>query len=224
MEWEGLVLKNKTFPWIIILLGLFLISPIPDPSDALGFSVFSAYKGIEFSMDNLSTYFLEYTILTSLIGAVLVLFGMNLLGWDLKRLLKKLDLGKYNIAVGLSIAVVALVALLEVQGILPFSALLIFSIVPICYYFFYHRDKSESISLWLSSYLMWMFGLAEVLHFVFQKIPMTETFPHLSNHLIIGNISSLLGFSTVTNASLYISILIGFAVIYLINKVLKEKF
>ena len=66
--------KKNNKPWkkllggVLIFLGIVIISPIPDPSDTIGFAIFSAIKGIELTMDNFSIYFLEYLLMTFILG------------------------------------------------------------------------------------------------------------------------------------------------------------
>ena len=57
-------------------------------------------------------------------------------------------------------------------------------LISLAYYWFGKHDKSESISLGLSSFILWMyFGLADILFFWFQKLPVPNQLPWL-NHIL----------------------------------------
>ena len=94
---------------------------------------------------------------------------------------------KFKIAVVISILVVVLIAYLDIGGVILLgeeytqgnfpadfwnhfrnSALLIMLIVPLVYYFFYRKDKSETLAIFLTSFTLWTFGLADVLFFWLQ--------------------------------------------------------
>lgn len=247
--------KNSNKPWknllggLLILGGAFIICPLPDFSDTIGFTIFSAVKGIELNIDNFAVYFLEYTLVTWALGLIFVFSGMKLLHWNFKKLWKKLDIGKYKIAVGLSVLVVAIIAYLDIQGMIywgSFSsveaytsglqgvafwnffktiAFSIMIIIPTVYYFLVHKDKSETLALFLASFTMWMFGFADILYFIFQKLPIPAVLSHLNNHPVIGWISlNILGYPQVTNIALLVSVFIGFIIVFFMTKILKEKF
>jgi len=242
------MINKKTFGWIFLIVAIFIINPIPGLDDIVTLNAYSIYSGADISPSNLSSIYMDYLIWCFVVGFILLVLAMWLLGWDLKRLMRKLDLGKYKITVLLAIGVVALVAYLDISGMVYWASFSsaeaytnglqgpyfweffktivfsIFLILPIAYYFLVHKDFSESISIFTSSYLAWMFGFADVLYFVFQRLPIPDLLPHLNNHPVIGWISSTLGFETVTNLSLVISVVIGFLLIFVLNKVLKEKF
>ncbi len=246
------MLTNTQKKWlggVILLIGISLISPVPDFLDVFGFKIFSLIKGITIDAGNISMYFLEYLLLTAIAGVALIIFGLNLLGKNWKYLKKKLDLGNYKIAIIFAILIVALIAYFDVRGLIYWSsfnnpsnytnglqgidfwnffksiAISIMLIVPACYYFLVRRDKSETLAIFLTSFLMWMFGLADVSYFVFKKTFIPETLPWLNSHPVIGFISkSILGLSEVTNYSLIVSVIIGFVLVFLTSKILKEKF
>jgi len=242
-------MKNKTALGLVILaLAVLFLNPIPGPDDALILPIYSLYSGADISLDNVPAIYLDYFVWCSVIGLVLLFLAMNFLGWDLNRLFKKFDLGKYKIMVLLAIGVVILVAYLDIQGMIYWAsfsstssyingqqgmkfwnffksiALSIFLILPITYYFVVNRDKSEAFSIWSTSYLLWMFGFADVLFFVLQKSKIPEILPWLTNHPVIGSVSRTLGFPQVTNLSLIISVVIGFILVFITNKILKERF
>lgn len=246
------MLTKKQKKWlggIIIIIGIILVSPIPDFFDTIGFSLFAMWKGVDVNISNMGTHFLDYTIFSTLLGAVLIILGLNLLGQNGKYLIKKLDLGHYKIAVGLSILIVVIIAFLDVKGLVYWTsfstiesytggfqgvafwnffktiAFSLMLIVPICYWFFVRKDKSEVLALFLSSLTLFYFGLADILYFVFQKIAIPGVLPWLSNHPIIGWISAtILGQAEVTNYALLFSVFIGFIIVFFMTKILKEKF
>jgi len=239
---------NKKLGWIILILAIFFLDFIPGPTDAIVLPLYSMYSGADISAGNLSSIYLDYFIWSTIIGLILLFIGMRLLGWNFKKLFKKMDLGKYNLMVGLAVAVVAIVAFMDVQGMIYWASfssaeaytlgqqgpafwnffknivLAIFLILPITYFLVVNRDKSEAFSIWITSYALWIFGFADILYFVFQRARIPEFLPWLNNHPVIGWISSTLGFQGVTNISLIISVAIGFIIVFMVNKLLKEKF
>jgi len=239
-------MKKKTIGWVFLALALFFFSPIPGPDDVVGLKLYSMYSGVDVSLDNLSEIYLDYTIFTTLISLILLFLAMHFLGWSWKKLWKKLDIGKYKIALFIGIGIVGLIAYLDIQGLIFFTemgrdytsgdfphsywiafrntAYILMGLVSLCYYFFVRKDKSETLAVFLTPFILFWFGLADVLYFVFQKLPIPATLPWLNNHIIIGWISNTLGFCSVTNVSLIISVFIGFVLVFIITKVLKEKF
>lgn len=246
------MLTSKQKKWlggVLLILGIMFISPIPDFIDGIGLTVFSLWKGVEINASNFSVYFIDYTLFTVFLGIIMIIFGLNLLGKNWKYLKKKLDLGHYKIAVGLSVLVVVLIAFLDVRGLVYWTsfstiesytggfqgaafwnffktiAFSLMLIVPICYWFFVRKDKSEVLALFLSSLTLFYFGLADILYFVFQKTPIPEVLPWLNNHPIIGWISmNILRQPEVTNYALLFSVLVGFIIVFFKTKILKEKF
>ncbi len=243
------MLTKKQKKWlggIIVIIGIILISPIPDFFDTIGFSLFAMLKGIDVNISNIGTYFLDYIIFSILLGVVLLILGLNLLGQNGKYLIKKLGLGKYKIAIFIGIMLVAVIAFLDVQGLIVFSdlgidytagdfpqswwfafrntAYILMALVAVSYYYFVNRDKSETLAVFLTPFILFWVGLSDVLYFVFRKVPIPETFPWLDNHIIIGNISRLLGYDVVTSFTLLFSVLLGFISVFIVTKILKEKF
>ena len=148
---------------------------------------------------------------------------------------------KFKIAVVISILVVVLIAYLDIGGVILLgeeytqgnfpadfwnhfrnSALLIMLIVPLVY-FFYRKDKSETLAIFLTSFTLWTFGLADVLFFWLQGKAVPKALPWLNAHPIIGRISQLSGWETVSGDSLVISVLLGIVVVYILVKLLKNK-
>jgi len=150
--------------------------------------------------------------------------------------------------IGLAFCVVAIIAYMDVQGMIYWASfsnaesytnglqgpefwnffkntvLAIFLILPITYYFVIHRDFSEALSIWTTEMLLWMFLFADLLYFVFQRVPIPEVLPHLNNHPVASFVANSLGYSEVTNIVLLITVFIGFLLVFLVNKLLKEKF
>lgn len=245
---NGIRPEKKFIGGALILIGAIFISPLPDPTDTIGFIIFSMLKGIDLNLNNLSVYFLEYTLFTWAIGGILIFAGMKVLGWNLQRVFKKLDIGKYKIAVGIAIFAVLAVALWDVwslsSGILGTPedylignyadgwwslfykfVLVLFLAVPISYYFLVRQDKSEALGIFGASIIMFFGGLADVAFFIFQKIPIPNELPWLMGNPFISFISTnLLGYSTVTNVSLIVSVVLSFIIAWTFAKVMKERF
>jgi len=108
-------MKKKTIGWIFLALALFFFSPIPGPDDVIGLKLYSMYSGVDVSFNNLSEIYLDYTIFTMFISFIFLILAMNYLNWSWKRLWKRLDIGKYKIAVGLAILAVLAVAIFEIE-------------------------------------------------------------------------------------------------------------
>jgi len=239
--------QKKIFGGIILLIGIILVSPIPDFFDTIGFSLFSMWKGVDVNVNNIGTHFLDYTIFSILLGAVFIILGLNLLGQNGRYLVKKLSIGKYKIAVGIAIFVVLVVAIWDIwsmnSGLFGsvtdytlgnYAAgwwnlfyrfvIILFLAVPVSYYFLVHKDKSEVLGIFGASMIMYFGGLADIAYFIFQKIPIPETLPWLMSNPFIKFVSTSLGYVTVTNISLLVSVMIGFVITFIYVKILKEKF
>ena len=102
-----------------------------------------------------------------------------------------------------------------------FNLIMLF-IIPVSYYFFAHRDLSESIALFLTSYILWFFALADVLFFLFQGKMVPSTLPWLNQHPIIGNLASIIGDGIVTRNVVFISVALGFILVYFTTKELEK--
>lgn len=103
------------------------------------------------------------------------------------------------------------------------------AIVALAYYFFVKRDWSESLAIFISFFIMIWSGLEDLIFYLIRPIFQPEfsfgipaTLDHLYTHPIIGNISKAMGLTTVTPASLIISIFIGAIITYYVIKYLKE--
>lgn len=152
---------------------------------------------------------------------------------------------KYQTAILLGIGVVLLVALLDVKSALSgvfgslceytqgnytegwwdlFKGIVIvsFLIIPITYYFLVKKDKSEAIAIFISSYGMWMFGLADLFYFWLQGKIVPAALPWLINHPIMSNIANAMNLTIITPLVLYTSIALGFGVVYLSTKFLEK--
>lgn len=153
---------------------------------------------------------------------------------------------KYQTAILLGIAVVILVAFLDIKSALSgvfgtfdnytngdFTAgwwslfktivIMLFLIVPITYYFLVKRDKSEAIAIFVSSYIIWMFGLADLFYFWLQGKMLPSTLPWLVGHPIMGRISELvLHTKEIVPMTIYISVILGFVVVYFSTKLLEK--
>ena len=239
---------NKKIGWLCLIIALLFINIIPDPTDVLTLPIYSAFTGADISPDNLSVVYLDFLGWSFMVGICFLLAGMYLLNWNFKRLWKKLDVGRYKIFIGIALIVVALVAFLDIQGMIYWSSFssaeaytlgqqglpfweffksivfVLFLILPVTYFLTIKQDWSETFSILSTEITAWYFGFADILYFVLQSKPIPNLLPWLDFHPIISKVSSLFGFSQVTNISLILTCIVGFLIIYLTNKVLKEKF
>lgn len=99
--------------------------------------------------------------------------------------------------------------------------LILLSLIPIAYYLFGRRDKSESIALFFTSITLWFTGLADVFYFLLQGKMVPETLPWL-NHGTYGLVSLLMGLETITRTSLFVTVAIGFVAVYFITKQMEK--
>ncbi|MCD6435541.1 MAG: hypothetical protein J7L15_04065 [Clostridiales bacterium] len=237
--------NKKVFGFIFLAISLFFFSPIPDVSDVVGFKLYSTYSGESITLNNLSAYYLDYFIFTTIIALVFLILAINMLGWSWKRLWKKLDLGKYKIALLIGGLIVVLIAYLDIQGLIFFTemgrdytsgrfprsywvafrntAYILMGLVSLCYYYFVNKDKSETLAVFLTPFILFWSGASDILYFILRKVSIPETLPWLDNHIFIGWVSKSLGFTGVTNVSLIISVFVGLLLVFLVTKFLKEK-
>lgn len=101
--------------------------------------------------------------------------------------------------------------------------LLFIGLFGLFYYFFSHKDFSESISLIMSSVIIWFGGLSDIMFFIIQGKAIPLVLNHLNNSLVIGNISKFFGFPYVTNVSLIISTILSLTFVFYLNKFLVKK-
>lgn len=101
--------------------------------------------------------------------------------------------------------------------------ILFLGLLSFSYYWFGRKDKSESSSLFVGSVILWFTGMADILFFWFRGIPVSSSLPWLDGGMV-GKISSIIGFPSVTAASLYISAGLGLIIAYYTTKILVEKF
>lgn len=99
--------------------------------------------------------------------------------------------------------------------------LFVISIVPVVYYFFVRKDKSETISLFFTSLILWFTGLADILYFIFQFKMIPATLPWL-NHGFYQLTSSIMGLEVVTRISLIITSILGFIFVFYMNKFMEK--
>lgn len=105
---------------------------------------------------------------------------------------------------------------------LSLSIMIIFSGL---YYFYYRKDISETIAIFLGSYALWSyFGISDVLYFWFQGKAVPDSLPWLSHNIALQPVANILGYTTITNTSLYVSGVIGIITIFYMTKLLKERF
>lgn len=222
---------------MLIMAGIIFIEPSPD---IISFGVYALVHNTTYSaIMNPATFSLvlwDYELWSIPIGIGLVLFGMYLLKLNFKQVWKKLNLEKYWIAIALAVLVVIFVVYMIINGVINLNSLssinnfiksmvwIIFLILPLAYYFLFRRDISESLSILTTEIILWITGFANMMLFVLQKSPIPDVLPCINSHPIIAPISHLFGYSIVTNVSLLISVFIGVIIVYISNKILKEKF
>jgi hypothetical protein len=91
-------------------------------------------------------------------------------------------------------------------------------------YYLFRKDLSEALSIGISATSLWiLFGLGDLLFFWFQRLNVPASLTWLDKGLV-GKISSFIGFSTVTNISLYLLVAIGLLLNYFLIKLLVKKF
>lgn len=152
---------------------------------------------------------------------------------------------KYHLAIILGILAVLFVAVLDIKmahsgifgsfdeytkgqyvqglwGLFQFIVIAIFSIVPLCYYFFYRKDKSETLAIFLTSYIIWYSGLADLAYFWLQGLQIPSSLPWLVGNPVIGRFGGLIGNGGVTPIVLYASVISGFFIIILLTKWLEK--
>jgi len=209
------MVTKKSIGIILLIIAITFLDFTIGPTDFVTLQVYSAVTGEDISLGNISSIYLDYTIWGFMVGGVLLILALWLIGWNRKTILRKLNLGKYKIAVLLSFVVVIVMTFMELDN---YCFLLI---LPILYYF-YEKDISESLALGLSSLILLLFGFGKLLSFIFERTTIPEFIEMESP--IVSWISNTLGFEAITSVSLIISVVIGFLLIFLVTKVLKEKF
>lgn len=227
----------------LVFLSIVFIEFTPDP---LSFGAFALTHGIEMSSinaSNISLYLWDYEVWSITLGVLFLVVGGYLLNWSPKKVWEKLDIGKYKISLMIAVSVVLIIALLNIWyihsglfgsffvnnsgiGSLFFKFAPIILVLPaIFYYFLVHKDKSEALGIFLFSLIIYLGGLADVSFYIFQKIPLPAEIPGLVGSHFINFVSTkLLGYPTVTNVSLLVSVLISFVLAWIVAKILKEKF
>lgn len=153
-------------------------------------------------------------------------------------------LTKYQTAILLGLAVVIAVAFLDIKsahsgvfgsfcdytngdytagwwGLFKTIVILLFLVVPVTYYFLVKKDKSEAIAIFLSSYIAWMFGLADLAYFWLQGMNIPSRLNWLAGHPIMGKVASITG-GIVTPLSLYVSVILGIVVIFYVTKFMEK--
>jgi len=239
--------QEKYIGYFFLALAVAFLNPILDFTDILTLKLYSIYSGVDVSITNLSAIYLDYFIWCVVVGAICLIIAINFLGWGLKRTWKKINPGKYSIALMIAFGTLLLVALLDIwsanSGIfgnliqytsgqfgadwwpLFFKfALVIFAIPAICYYFLVHKDLSESIGIFLFSLILYFGGVADVFYFVLRKVSIPAELPWLIGSPFISFISRNLGYATITNVSLLVSVFVSVLCALFLAKILKEKF
>lgn len=209
---------NKTIGWVFFIFFLIMINPIPGPDDVIGLQLYSMYSGVPLDVSSISEIYLDYFIFSMILSLAFLVLAMYFLKWNLKKILKKLDVGKYKISLGIGVGALILITYLDLLNLI-YSLL---GILALIYYFQIRKDKSEALAVFISPLILFWFGLSDLLTFIFQRIPIPELVCCTKAPVVW--ISSTLGFSAITPLSLVISIIIGFLSIFLLTKVLKEKF
>ena len=85
-------------------------------------------------------------------------------------------------------------------------------------YYLFRKDLSETFAILGSYAIMIMVGLEDILFYLFQGIPIDRYLPWLDKNPIIFGIAKILGYSSVTNIALLVSVGFGAVVSYLLIK------
>lgn len=147
---------------------------------------------------------------------------------------------KYQMAIIIGILSVILVAWIDLQGlnlignkytngefstnVWPhhlITAIIIFLIPALCYFFFYRRDKSEMAAIFFSGFIMFYMGLADLFYFFLQGKNLPSTLTWLNGHPTIGKVS-LLTNNIVTPITLYISVILGLLIVFYLTKFMEK--
>ena len=91
-------------------------------------------------------------------------------------------------------------------------------------YWFYKKDKSEAFSVGIGISILWFFGIEDILYFWLQETGVPQFLPWLNNSLVVGNLSHIIGFTDVTNISLYLIAIVGLVLTFITTKILVRKF
>lgn len=145
----------------------------------------------------------------------------------------------------ISISIVLFLAWMDVQGFLMWQAMgdlaaeayvkaephymmffwtfayALIGIVAAVYYVF-RKDKSETVALVLTPLMLLWGGVEDIFYFIIQRKPIPETMPWLYDNVGVGNVSKLMGETTVTPQTLIASIIIFSGLAYLTHKYLKK--
>jgi hypothetical protein len=99
--------------------------------------------------------------------------------------------------------------------------MILLAIVPITYFLFIRKDKSETISLFLTPVILWFTGLVDILYFLLQGKMIPSTLPWL-NSGVYAIVASVMGLETITRLSLLITAALGLVFVYFLNKYLEK--
>lgn len=99
--------------------------------------------------------------------------------------------------------------------------LLLLAIIPVTYFLFIRRDKSETLSLFLTPVILWFTGVVDILYFLLQGKMIPETLPWL-NSGAYAFVASTMGLETVTRLSLIVTCIIGLIAVYFLNRVMEK--
>lgn len=213
-------MKNKKLAGIIcIAIALLLINIIPDPTDVVTLQVYSVFTGADVSPSNLSSVYLDFLWWSFLVGLIFLFSGMYLLDYDVKKLWKKLDIDKYKLSILFAFISVLLVSLLNLK-----SFWLMFLIVPVGYWFYIRKDKSECLGLLGASWILFLGGVSTLSSFIFKRVPIPEILSQSDSTVFLSWLATTLGFTQVSNIILFIGVFISILVTILFTKALKEYF
>lgn len=246
---KGIKPEKKLLGGILLIIAIAFLNPILDFTDIFLLPLYSMYSGIDVSLNNLSAVYLDYFIWSMVIGVILLFGSMRLLGWNLKRIYKKFNIGKYNVSLFLAVLAVLAVAAWDVWGaqsgifgsLFDYThgffgvdgwwnlfykyVLILFLAVPISYYFLVKDDFSESLGIFIFSLGLYFGGLADLFYFVFLRSNLPSELPWLTGSPFINFISTkIMGLSTVTDVSLLVSIILSFILVWIFARVMKERF
>ena len=105
-------------------------------------------------------------------------------------------------------------------GLFKFLALSLFVGLGLLYFFLHRRDKSEAVAVAILPYILWRFGVSDILFFWFQAKPVPTA--NWLGGMPFSWFQSLLGVAVVTPMVLYLTALSGIVIALGMAYVLKK--
>lgn len=108
----------------------------------------------------------------------------------------------------------ASIPMLQLFWIFTAALIIIISLV----YYITTKDKSESIALGITSFVLIIAGVEDLLYYAIAGIPLLNAqMPWLNNNFFINQISTGMGYAVVNGISLIASVLIGLGIVFFID-------